>query len=707
MRTAEGKKLFLWREVLVREVLDRSLLPEGSGSKSLCPGRPRVLEIRKQKRLSWQTSRLKMSCSHWAAGSGQAWGAPGSLWSSALRRINFNWTARFSSDQEETLILTQSDELSRVYSEDTTLASNYHDSNRLRTSTDCISTNLQELPVQETSGVAKNNPKPSRQVQSVEPTCSGGDGSVLKCPKQVRCKMSQVSVKATLNPAPTITAWEAGWNVTNAIQGIFVLDLPFALVHSGYLGLLLLVLSAWVCNYTGRILVSCLYEEGHCGGPRVRVRHSYQDIAETCCRGLCPRCPSLGGGLVNVAQLVELLMTCTLYLVVSTSLLSDSLSGLAVPRLGCSLISLLFLMPCLLLTDLRPVSTLSLLCSVAHILISLLVMFYCLSRARSWDWSSLSLSVDPEEFLVSVGVIIFSYTSQIFLPSLEGSMEDRGQFNVMLGWTHGAACAMKTLFALLGVWSHRSTISRLVERYQATDSSNDRPRTGGPRVTTAAQDQPPRISPGQVQPPPGPQPRPLGHTTGQCWPEPSVISSMLTCIPPYGPYVGSVVIAKFWSNGALHIVVGLCRSGPKLCSITKKGSSASEQMAEIGCTGDYRRNSAGAEGGTGGKMGGNSTGSTQTLLPIHEAECSYSQSLHPPISRRELLPQTCSRILPLSVLLLRAALLLCSLLLALLLPTFSLLMGLTGSVTGAAMTWCCPASSTSACSGPGCPRGAG
>lgn len=62
-------------------------------------------------------------------------------------------------------------------------------------------------------------------------------------------------------------------------------------------------------------------------------------------------------------------MTCTLYLVVSTSLLSDSLSGMAVPRSVCSLVSLMFLLPCLLLTDLRPVSTLSLLCSLAHILI--------------------------------------------------------------------------------------------------------------------------------------------------------------------------------------------------------------------------------------------------------------------------------------------------------------------------------------------------
>ncbi|XP_062415433.1 vesicular inhibitory amino acid transporter [Pungitius pungitius] len=194
----------------------------------------------------------------------------------------------------------------------------------------------------------------------------------------------------------------------------------------------------------------------------VRVRRSYQDVVEAGCRGLWPNLPALGGWLVNVAQVIELLMTCTLYLVVSTSLLSDSLSGTAVPRSVCSLASLAFLLPCLLLTDLRPVSTLSLLCSLAHILISLLVMLHCLSRASSWSWSALPLSVDPEDFIVSVGVIIFSYTSQIFLPPLEGSMRDRGQFNCMLGWTHAAACIMKTLFSLLAVLTWGAETSEVI-----------------------------------------------------------------------------------------------------------------------------------------------------------------------------------------------------------------------------------------------------
>ncbi|XP_030202013.1 vesicular inhibitory amino acid transporter-like [Gadus morhua] len=275
-------------------------------------------------------------------------------------------------------------------------------------------------------------------------------------PPNVTGPQEEAQLEGALGPPrPSITTWEAGWNVTNAIQGMFVLGLPYALVRSGYLGLLLLVLAAWICNHTGTILVACLYEEEHhgCGlAPRlVRVRHSYQDIAEACCKGLRPNWAALAGWMVSIAQVVELLMTCTLYLVVSASLLSDSLWWTAVPRSACSLASVLLLLPCLVLTDLRPVSTLSMLCSLAHGLISLLVILYCLSASRGWSLSALSLAVEPGDFLVSVGVIIFSYTSQIFLPTLEGSMEHRGQFPTMLGHTHAAACVLKTAFSLLAV----------------------------------------------------------------------------------------------------------------------------------------------------------------------------------------------------------------------------------------------------------------
>uniref|UniRef100_A0A672R5Y4 Vesicular inhibitory amino acid transporter n=1 Tax=Sinocyclocheilus grahami TaxID=75366 RepID=A0A672R5Y4_SINGR len=230
---------------------------------------------------------------------------------------------------------------------------------------------------------------------------------------------------------PRITTWEAGWNVTNAIQvSIFVLGLPYGLLQSGYMGLLLLVFVALICSYTGKILVSCLYEVDE-NSRSVHVRHTSEDVTIACRRHICSY---IGGKVVNATQVVELLMTCILYLVVSSNLMCHSLFFLPLTPAACSAITFLILVPCMLIRDLRMVSRLSLSCSLSQFLITFIVIGYL---------------VDFEGFKVAVRVIIFSYTSQIYLPTLEESMTDRLDFNSMIDWTHALACVLKTVFSVV------------------------------------------------------------------------------------------------------------------------------------------------------------------------------------------------------------------------------------------------------------------
>ncbi|KAJ8015803.1 hypothetical protein DPEC_G00000140 [Dallia pectoralis] len=244
---------------------------------------------------------------------------------------------------------------------------------------------------------------------------------------------------------PKITSWEAGWNVTNAIQGMFVIGLPYAILHGGYLGLFLIIFAAVVCCYTGKILIACLYEENG-DGSVVRVRDSYVDIANACCQ---PRFPSLGGHLVNVAQIIELVMTCILYVVVSGNLMVNSFPNLPVSQKAWSVIATAALLPCAFLKSLKAVSRFSLLCTIAHFIINILVIAYCLSRARDWAWDKVKFYIDVKKFPISIGIIVFSYTSQIFLPSLEGNMQRPSDFHCMMDWTHIGACVLKGLFALV------------------------------------------------------------------------------------------------------------------------------------------------------------------------------------------------------------------------------------------------------------------
>ena len=54
---------------------------------------------------------------------------------------------------------------------------------------------------------------------------------------------------------------------------MFVLSLPYAIKHGGYMGLILIIGTAVICNYTGMILVDCLYETDiHKRKVRVRNR---------------------------------------------------------------------------------------------------------------------------------------------------------------------------------------------------------------------------------------------------------------------------------------------------------------------------------------------------------------------------------------------------------------------------------------------------
>ncbi|XP_066534046.1 vesicular inhibitory amino acid transporter [Hoplias malabaricus] len=312
------------------------------------------------------------------------------------------WTSRFCSDGEETLSLVQRDHLNQTHRKDTHTHEN----------------------------------------EDTQHTHSQGDTQHTHTHTDTEAQDTHTK----------ITTWEAGWNVTNAIQGIFVLGLPYAVLQSGYLGLLLLVISAGLCCYSGKILVLCLYEED-ASGRLHRVRDTYAEVADACWSRVCPR---LGGTLVNAAQVVELMMTCVLYLVVSSNLMCHSFPILHLSAPTCSALTFLTLLPCLVITDLKVVSRLSFLCSLAHLVITLVVMGYCLWEAPRWAPGRLRLAGDFDGFLVAAGVIIFSYTSQIFLPSLEGCMANRGQFGAMMDWTHALAGFQKTTFTLLALLTWES-----------------------------------------------------------------------------------------------------------------------------------------------------------------------------------------------------------------------------------------------------------
>lgn len=50
-----------------------------------------------------------------------------------------------------------------------------------------------------------------------------------------------------------INEYQAAWNVTNAIQGMFIVSLPFAVLRGGYWAIIAMVGIAHICCYTGKV----------------------------------------------------------------------------------------------------------------------------------------------------------------------------------------------------------------------------------------------------------------------------------------------------------------------------------------------------------------------------------------------------------------------------------------------------------------------
>uniref|UniRef100_A0A914ZBI1 Amino acid transporter transmembrane domain-containing protein n=2 Tax=Panagrolaimus TaxID=55784 RepID=A0A914ZBI1_9BILA len=204
-----------------------------------------------------------------------------------------------------------------------------------------------------------------------------------------------------------ITALQAAWNVTNAIQGMFIVGLPFAVKVGGWITVFALVFAAFVCYRTGLSLIDCLYENGK------KVRHSYREVAETACPGL--------GKYVLAAQLTELASTCILYLVLAGDLLQGCIPS--VDRPAWMMLVSAVLLGTAFLDDIRIVSHLSLANAISHLVINAIMVIYCLSQIGNWELSSVVVFPSIRLLPTMVGVVVFGYTSHIFLPALEASME--------------------------------------------------------------------------------------------------------------------------------------------------------------------------------------------------------------------------------------------------------------------------------------------
>ena len=197
-----------------------------------------------------------------------------------------------------------------------------------------------------------------------------------------------------------------------------MLQIPYALGQSGWFGLALLLLSAWVNHYTGRLIAKCLYT------PEKRLS-GYPDIGQ---EAFGP----WGYTAVQIMYNAALLGTTCLYLILSGMNLSEMLPWLNA-KSWTMLCAFLLFIPFAFKRTLKEVGIASISGALASIIIVGIVIIMAWidypTHDTHHDW------LKWEAFGSVLGTFAFSYGGNYIYPEVEGEMERPQDFGQVLTWS--------------------------------------------------------------------------------------------------------------------------------------------------------------------------------------------------------------------------------------------------------------------------------
>ncbi|KAK3736985.1 hypothetical protein QZH41_015627 [Actinostola sp. cb2023] len=259
--------------------------------------------------------------------------------------------------------------------------------------------------------------------------------------------------KDTDKVVPKSSMWQSVCNLVSDVEGTGLLALPYVVQRGGVVAIAALVIVPFICYYTGKILIYCLYIKDN-NDQKIRIRSNYKDMGEA-------SWPRYGGVFVVTMQVVELSLLASLYLVLCGSLLYGILPGVPVPERVWMLIAALVGLPTLFVRHLSYIAWISLLSVIALTIAVFIILGYGATTSPHWDINSIPL-LDVEGTPIALAIIIFSYICHPVLPTVEANMIDPKQFNVMLALTYMAVFAIKIVFALFGFLTFSSNIKEVI-----------------------------------------------------------------------------------------------------------------------------------------------------------------------------------------------------------------------------------------------------
>ena len=242
------------------------------------------------------------------------------------------------------------------------------------------------------------------------------------------------------------SAFLAGWNVTNLIQGTGILGVPYAVRMGGWAAVVANAKIALLCCYTGKLLIDCLYEKSKRTGKVKRVRVNYPEVGEAVW-------PGWGNRIVSVVQFCEMFGGVISYLVLLGTIFSDILSKVKPLNFDIytwSAISACIALPGLFLRRVSVIAWISMISVFALMSSIMTIIIYSITQYKDMSINNVP-GFDISKFPIGFGIIVFSYTAHAIFPGVEGSMKRPEQYPMMMNAAFLLAAVVKVAFGLLPV----------------------------------------------------------------------------------------------------------------------------------------------------------------------------------------------------------------------------------------------------------------
>lgn len=249
------------------------------------------------------------------------------------------------------------------------------------------------------------------------------------------------------------SVWKATLNIINFIEGVGFLALPFAIAKGGIAGIAAFVIMPFIYWFTAKILIECLYKRDNLHR-RIRVRSSWNEIGQE-------MWPRFGGTMIVAIQCFDLIVIATSYLIVCGSLMASAFPSLPLTVVHWTCIAAVVVLPSTFLKSLSQIAWLSVIGIAALFGTAAVIFWYGVTHHSQWDPKEL-LFWDTQGFLISLGIIMFSYGSAPIVPSVEKSMTDKSKFGRALGLAYVAAVFFKLSFSIFGFLSFSFSTDEIV-----------------------------------------------------------------------------------------------------------------------------------------------------------------------------------------------------------------------------------------------------